>query len=201
MRALVFTVALLGLPAFALADDLEAARGVSLHVAYAHTWAEPTLGSTAVWNGGAGGSAGFQIPLARGVSVGSELAYDRYPREPVFDVPGVTLAGGGALHVASVVAMARLFAPGSAYRGWFGEVGIGAGYVRQETSRFHDWRSGAASSSVGGSWLATALAVGAGYRTRPILGSLGFEIGARHLLLAMAIKGVRDAPIRIGLSN
>jgi hypothetical protein len=201
MRGFVFTVALLALPALALADGLEAAPGVSVHVAYAHTWAEPTLGNTAVWNGGAGGSAGFQVPLARGASVGPEFAYDRYPREPFLGVPGVTLAGGGALHVASVVAMTRLFAPGSAYRGWFGEVGIGAGYVHEETSRFHDSRSGAASSSVGGSWLATALAVGAGYRTRPILGSLCFEIGARHLLLAMAIRGVRDAPIRIGLSS
>ncbi len=64
MRTRAFAIALLILPASARADG----PGVSVHVAYAHTWAEPTMGPTAVWNGGDGGSVGFQVPLAHGPS-------------------------------------------------------------------------------------------------------------------------------------
>jgi hypothetical protein len=177
-----------------------ASTGASYHLDYVHTWAEPTLGPTAVWNGGNGMSAGFDVPLEGRWSAGFEAVYDRWAREAFYSVPGVALTGGGALEMSSSLVMLKYIRPGQRGSRLFLEAGTGLGAVREDGSRFRGWGSTRTTYSPGERFNAAAFELGIGYRTRPVAGPLHVEVGARWMLLPGEQFTVPDEPIRVGVA-
>ncbi len=182
------------------AAPARARPSATFHLDYVQSWAQPTLGSTAVWNGGDGASAGVDVPLNRHVSVGLEAIYDRFPRESFYSVPGVALVGGGALQMASSLLMVKLVRPGGRGARAFLEAGAGVGSVRQAASLFRAWGATETTRTRGERFSTGAFALGAGYRTRPIGGTQHLEFGVRWLLLPGRRYTVPDEPLRVGVA-
>jgi hypothetical protein len=183
----------------ALAFPAAARAATESHLDYAHTWAEPTLNSFAVWNGGDGVSFGIRRVSSPRLSFGLEALYDYYPREPFYSEPGVYLESGGGLGMSAATLAARITGSGHGGRA-FVEAGLGFGVVHQSDSHFLDGADGSTVIEPGGTWGAGVLLVGAGVQSRPVAGSLRVEAGARYLAFVSRKSGLRDAPVRIGLA-